>query len=228
MKKTVAAMMAALVLASAGTIALAQGSGQGGPGAPAAGEQRGGRQGLSQDDFNRFLDARVAGIKAGLKLSADQERLWQPVEDVIRRNMGERFTRFEQRRAARDQRGSMDFMQRLKTRGATMTENAQRASALAAAMRPLWDSFSEDQKRIAPRLMRTATGEGWRERGDRRGGRGEHGRRGAMMQHGHGGPHGGSGRRTAGSGPAAVATTDNKKAANRAAFSVPVYRFRGT
>ncbi len=64
MKKTVAAMMAALLLASAGTIALAQGSGQGAPGAPAAGEQRGGRQGLSQDDFNLAAARRAAARSA--------------------------------------------------------------------------------------------------------------------------------------------------------------------
>jgi hypothetical protein len=173
MKKTIMAITAAALLASVGTFAFAQGPG--GPGAPAAGEQRGGRQGMSQDDFNRFVDARIAAIKTGLKLTADQERLWPPVEDAIRRNAGERFTRFEQRRAARDQRQSMDFMQQLETRGTMMTENAQRASALATAMRPLWNTFSEDQKRIAPRLMRSAMGEGWRERGGRRGGRGHGG-----------------------------------------------------
>jgi hypothetical protein len=184
MRKTIMAIAAAALLAGGGTFAFAQGPGPGGPGAPAAGEQRGGRQGMSQDDFNRFVDARVAAIKAGLKLSADQEKLWQPVEDAIRRNAGERFTRYEQRRATRDQRQSMDFMQQLETRGTMMTENAQRASALATAMRPLWNTFSEDQKRIAPRLMRSAMGgEGWRERGGRRG---DHGRRGGMMQHGHG------------------------------------------
>jgi hypothetical protein len=180
MKKIMMAVTAAALLAGAGTFALAQSPGPGGPEAPAAGEQRGGRQGLSRDDFNRFVDARVAAIRAGLKLSADQERLWQPVEDAIRRNSSERFARFEQRRALRDRRQSMDFMQQLETRGAMMTENAQRASALATAMRPLWDTFSEDQKRIAPRLMRSATGgEGWRER---RGRRDEHGRRGGGQQ----------------------------------------------
>ena len=189
MKKIIMAVTAAALLAGAGTFAFAQGPG--GSGAPVAGEQRGGRQGLSQDDFSRFVDARVAAIRAGLKLNAEQERLWQPVEDAIRRNSGERFARFEQRRALRDQRQSMDFMQQLETRGAMMTENAQRASALATAMRPLWDTFSEDQKRIAPRLMRSATGgEGWRERRGR-GDHGEHGRRGGMMQHGPMGQGGG-------------------------------------
>jgi hypothetical protein len=187
MKKIMMAVTAAALLA--GTFALAQSPGPGGPEAPAAGEQRGGPQGLSRDDFNRFVDARVAAIRAGLKLTADQERLWQPVEDAIRRNASERFARFEQRRAFRDRRQSMDFMQQLETRGAMMTENAQRASALATAMRPLWDTFSEDQKRIAPRLMRSATGgEGWRER---RGRRDEHGRRGGMMQYGPMGQGGG-------------------------------------
>ena len=189
MRKTIMAITAAALLASAGTFAFAQSPG--GPGGPAAGEQRGGRQGLSRDDFNRFVDARVAAIKAGLKLTADQEKLWQPVEDAIRRNSGERFARFEQRRAARDRRQSMDFMQQLETRGTMMTANAQRASALATAMRPLWNTFSEDQKRIAPRLMRPAMGgEGWRERRGRRG-HGEHGRRGGMMQHGPMGQGGG-------------------------------------
>jgi hypothetical protein len=189
MKKIMMAVTAAALLAGAGTFALAQSPGPGGPEAPAAGEQRGGPQGLSRDDFNRFVDARLAAIRAGLKLTADQERLWQPVEDAIRRNASERFARFEQRRAPRDRRQSMDFMQQLETRGAMMTENAQRASALATAMRPLWDTFSEDQKRIAPRLMRSATGgEGWRER---RGRRHEHGRRGGMMQYGPMGQGGG-------------------------------------
>ncbi|MFL5193102.1 MAG: hypothetical protein ACJ8CG_08775, partial [Microvirga sp.] len=57
-----------------------------------------------------------------------------------------------------------------------------------------WDTFSEDQKRIAPRLLREAVnndGPRWQERGWRRG-RGDHHRMG-MMDHGRagsGGPRG--------------------------------------
>lgn len=72
----------------------------------------------------------------------------------------------------------MDLMQRLEMRSTMMTENAQRTTALTTALRPLWNSFSEDQKRIAPRLMRSAMdGMGWRERGERRG------HRMGMMEH---------------------------------------------
>lgn len=187
MKKIVTLAAAALIAAS-GTYAVAQGAGPGGPGGSGAGQERPARPErprMSQDDFNRFVDARIAGIKAGLRLTADQERLWQPVEDAIRRNASERFTRMEQFRANRDQNQQLDFMQRLERRGTMMTENAQRTSALATAMRPLWDTFNEDQKRIAPRLLRQAVGGmGWR--GDRRGDR-FHGRdhqRMGMMHHG--------------------------------------------
>ena len=125
---------------------------------------------MTQDEANRLLDARIAAIKAGLKLSADQEKLWEPVEAAIRTNGAERFKRMEQRRTMREEHRSMDLMQRLEMRSTMMTENAQRMSGLTTALRPLWNSLSEDQKRIAPRLMRSAMGGmGWRERGERRG-----------------------------------------------------------
>jgi hypothetical protein len=188
MKKIVTLAAAALIAAS-GTYAVAQGAGPGGSGGPGAGQERQARPErprMSQDDFNRFVDARIAGIKAGLRLTADQERLWQPVEAAIRNNASERFTRMEQFRANRDQNRQLDFMQRLERRSTFATENAQRTSALATAMRPLWDSFNEDQKRIAPRLLQQAVGGmGWR--GERRGDRfhgGHHGRMGGMMQRG--------------------------------------------
>lgn len=193
MKKIIATIAATALLAGAGTLAFAQTPGQG---APATGQQQerteGRRGGLSQEDFSRLIDARIAAIKAGLKLTPDQERLWAPVESAIRANAAERHSRFQERREMREERRSMDFMQRLERRSTRVTENAQRMSTLATAMRPLWDTFTEDQKRIAPRLMRPVVAEGgmgWRERGGRRGGHhrdGEHGRMGGMM-HGRGG-----------------------------------------
>ena len=147
---------------------------------------------MSQDALNRLGDARIASIKAGLKLTRDQERLWAPVESAIRTTAGERFSRFEQR-PDREQRRSMDFMQRLERRSAMVTERAHRSTAVTTALRPLWDTLTEDQKRIAPRLLREAVdndGPRWHERGGRRG-RGDHHRMG-MMEHGRGGMnHGG-------------------------------------
>jgi hypothetical protein len=48
-------------------------------------------------------------------------------------------------------------------------------SALSDAMQPFWASLSEDQKRLAPVLLRHGRGEGRRMRmGMHRGGRGDH------------------------------------------------------
>ncbi|MGO4523559.1 Spy/CpxP family protein refolding chaperone [Microvirga sp. 2MCAF35] len=191
--KTFATAALAALLAGSGTYAFAQQQNPA-PNAPAASQDQGQqnrRPRMSQDDYNRLVDARIAAIKAGLKLSADQDRLWGPVETAIRTSASERYTRMQQFRENRDQRRSMDLMQRLEQRSTMLNQSAQRSAALTTALRPLWDSFSEDQKRIAPRLMREAINGGW---GERRGRGGHHGRRaGMMMEHGGGmgpGPRG--------------------------------------
>ncbi len=187
--RKIATLVLAALLAGSGTYALAQPAPA--PDAPAAAQDQGRqdrRPRLSQDDYNRLVDARIASIKAGLKLNANQERLWAPVESAIRTSAGERFTRMQER-PDRDERRSMDFMQRLERRSAMVTERAQRSTAVTTALRPLWDTLTDDQKRIAPRLLREAVdGDGprWRERGGRHG-RADHHRMG-MMEHGRGSP----------------------------------------
>lgn len=196
--KTIATLAAAALMVGAGTSAFAQA--QAPAPVPQANQEQAqgrpdGRPRMSQDDFNRFVDARVASIKAGLKLTADQEKLWGPVETAIRNTASQRYTRMTQFRENRDQRRSMDFMQRFEQRSTMQAERAQSTAAVATALRPLWDTFSEDQKRVAPRLMREAVNEGWGWRGrEGRGGRDgrHHGRRNHMdhagMGHGPRGP----------------------------------------
>lgn len=188
--KTIATLAtAAALLAGIGTYAYAQAQAPAAPPAAQAQDQNQAqrRPRMSQDDFNRLVDARVAAIKAGLKLTGDQERLWGPVETAIRNAANQRYTRMSQFRENREQRRSADFMQRFEQRSTMQTERAQASAAVATALRPLWDTFSEDQKRIAPRLVRQALNEGpgWRERGGRR----DHHGRWAEM-HGHMGPGG--------------------------------------
>ena len=36
------------------------------------------------DDHEAFLDAKLAGLKAGLRLTPDQEKLWPPFETAVR------------------------------------------------------------------------------------------------------------------------------------------------
>ena len=39
---------------------------------------------MNPEDRAAFADARIAAVKAGLKLNADQEKLWPPVEAAVR------------------------------------------------------------------------------------------------------------------------------------------------
>src|SRR5450755_4672525 len=39
---------------------------------------------MSPEDRAAFTDARIAAVHAGLKLNADQEKLWPPVETAVR------------------------------------------------------------------------------------------------------------------------------------------------
>src|ERR1700689_2383696 len=39
---------------------------------------------MSPEESPAFADARIAAVKAGLKLTPDQEKLWPPVEAAVR------------------------------------------------------------------------------------------------------------------------------------------------
>ena len=87
MKKTIVAGAIALTFAGAG-LALAQQTTQTSP----AREGRGFR--ASAEDVAAFTDARVAALKAGLKLTAEQEKNWPAVETAMRDMAKERADRY--------------------------------------------------------------------------------------------------------------------------------------
>ena len=95
MKKTIVAGTIALTLAGAG-FALAQQTTEPSP----AREGRGFR--ASAEDVAAFTDARVAGLKAGLKLTAEQEKNWPAVEAAIRDLAKDRSDRIKERAARRE------------------------------------------------------------------------------------------------------------------------------
>jgi chromosome segregation ATPase len=150
---------------------------------------------LTRADREALTDARIAGIQAGLKLSADQQRLWPPLEQAIRAQAAARAARIEarlarmqERRQRREERQAArpDLMQRLEQRAERadrradqVEKRAETLQGLVAALRPFWASLNEDQRRILPILMR--------DRESRRAGRD---RRHGPMHHGmhHPGP----------------------------------------
>src|SRR5690349_18128090 len=95
-KKTIAAGTLALMLAGAGA-ALAQ-SAQ--PAAP----RESARPQISTEDRAAFTDARIAGLKAGLKLTAEQEKNWPVVEAALRDLAKQRADRAHARAERREAR----------------------------------------------------------------------------------------------------------------------------
>jgi hypothetical protein len=113
----------------------------------------------SAEDISAFADARVAALKAGLKLTPVQEKNWPAFEQAYR-DLAK--VRADQMRAFREQRQSnqpaqnVDFPARLQRRADAMTARAAALKALGAAAGPLYQSLDEGQKHrlvILSRLM---------------------------------------------------------------------------
>jgi len=97
-------------------------------------------------DHGFMLDARLAGMKVALKLTADQEKLWTPFEAAVRDAAKERL---EARRAAReamkgDQRPSP--IERMTMMSDRLEKASTNLKAVAAAAKPLYDSLDDAQK----------------------------------------------------------------------------------
>ncbi|MGB6315809.1 MAG: Spy/CpxP family protein refolding chaperone [Pseudolabrys sp.] len=120
------------------------------------------------EDIAAFGDARIAALHAGLKLTAEQEKLWPPVESALRDLAKQRSERFAARANAD---GPKDPIERLNLRADVMGQRATGLKKLADAAGPLYKSLDDSQKHRFVMLARL---------GDRQGGRGH---RGQMWQH---------------------------------------------
>ncbi len=161
MWKTVLAGTAALAIAG-GTLAYAQQN----PAAPNAGPGRGAHWRMSAEDIGAFVDARVAALHAGLKLTPEQEKNWPAVETAIRDLAKQRSERFAARASADKPK---DPIERLNLRADAMAERGASLKKLADAAAPLYKSLDEGQK---GRFVLLAHLGGHRFGGERDGGRG--------------------------------------------------------
>jgi len=147
---------------------------------------------MNPEDRQAMLDAKIAGVHAGLKLTADQEKLWPPVETAVRDFAKLRIDRANARMKAQDnapgsaqgQQKPDDPVARLRERADNMATSAAALKKIADAADPLYKTLDEGQKRRLTLLThhgRMGGDEGWRHRwmdrgmgrdGDGDGGRG--------------------------------------------------------
>jgi zinc resistance-associated protein len=108
---------------------------------------------LTADDIAAFSDARIAAIKAALKLTPAQEKNWPAVEQALRDNSRGRIARREARGAAGQR---TDATERLRDRADALTAQATALRRLADAEKPLYQSLDEAQKRRFGMALRFA------------------------------------------------------------------------
>jgi hypothetical protein len=133
---------------------------------------------MTPEDRAAFLDARIAAVHAGLKLTPDQEKLWPPIEAAVRDFAKLRMDRANARMNAQ-QNQSPDAQQdenpiaRLRERAETMAGSAEAMKKIADAADPLYKTLDDAQKRrlaiLTRREGRFGGGEGWRHRWMERG-----------------------------------------------------------
>ena len=153
---------------------------------------------LSPEDRAAFTDARIAAVHAGLKLNADQEKLWPPVESAVRDFAKLRLERANARMDARrnesqDQQKPNDPLTRLRERADNMASTATALKKIADAADPLYKTLDDGQKRRLAILTRREgrLGGGWRRHGFEHGmmsGEGDRDRHDGRDDGGRGGP----------------------------------------
>jgi LTXXQ motif family protein len=128
---------------------------------------------MSVEDRAAMADAKIAAVHAGLKLSADQEKLWPPVESAVRDLVKIRMDRAKAREAqaaaanGNDPAARPDPVTRLRNRADRMAVNAGALKKIADAADPLYKTLDDGQKRRLAMLThhhRHGGGGGWRGR----------------------------------------------------------------
>ena len=128
---------------------------------------------FSPEDRAAFLDARIAALKAGLELNAEQEKNWPALESAMRdlaRQRAERFAAWTERRDDnQDEDTEISPIDRLARASERLSARAADLQKLAAAAKPLYDSLDDGQKRRFAVLFRGSMGRGqgrhWRRDG---------------------------------------------------------------
>jgi len=151
MRKWILASVAAVALVGAAPLATAaSGDPAGQPGGPEMGQHM-----PSPEIMKVMLDAKLGGMKAALKLTADQEKLWTPFEAAVRdadrmredamREMRDRFQKGERPTP----------IERINLMADHMAKGATELKQVADAAKPLYDSLNDTQKRDFGPLLQT-------------------------------------------------------------------------
>ena len=147
------------------------------PAGDTAGTPRAAPERRAHRSASERVEARLAYIKTALKITDAQNAQWESFASVLRKQAKDRDQRMEAFRAKHTQGGqrmqrpqvsAIDRMEFMQTR---MAERSARLSEVIAAAKPLYATFSPEQKQVADEML-SRQGRGGHHRGH--GGRGGH------------------------------------------------------
>ena len=108
-------------------------------------------------DHEAMLDAKLAGLRAGLRLTSDQDKFWPPFETAIRdaakvhmeqmRSAMERMRNMHETMMRGEPDEAVSPIDRLETIGQNMSARGAAIEKVAEAGKPLYASLDDSQKR---------------------------------------------------------------------------------
>jgi len=152
-------LLAAALLTSVTALALSPASAQTAPPAANSGTAQSQARHHARMLPGQLVDGRIAFLRAELKITPAQETQWQQVATAMRENAN---TLDQTISTAREQRGTMDAVQRLTLREQFAKVRADNDARLLTAFKPLYTSLSAEQQQIANNLV--APHHGWHHR----------------------------------------------------------------
>jgi hypothetical protein len=109
------------------------------------------------DDHEAMLDAKLAGLRAGLRLTSDQEKFWPPFETAIRdaaklhmdqmKSMMDRMRKMHETMMQGEPDETVSPIDRLEAMGQGMSARGAAIEKVAEAGKPLYASLDDSQKR---------------------------------------------------------------------------------
>jgi hypothetical protein len=117
---------------------------------------------FSAEDFAAFTDARIAALKAGLRLTPAQEKNWPALETALREQAKARGARIaEWREKGNEPREHRSVIEGLQEGAKRLAARSAELEKLADAAKPLYDSLDDAQKGRFRALLHIAAGKHW-------------------------------------------------------------------
>jgi len=97
-------------------------------------------------DRETLLDAKLAGMKAALGLSADQEKLWDPFASAVKDAAKARMDAMQKMMQTREQDEHMSPVDHLEAMADRLSQGAADVKKIADAAKPLYAALDASQK----------------------------------------------------------------------------------